>query len=71
MDKFNDKERICIDLAIDHKCQGDLQDILYNLKVTWTTQITLTNLWLNRTKNKGDIRNWKFNDVMSVRPEVT
>ena len=22
-------------------------------------------------ENKGDIRNWKFSDVMSVRPEVT
>ena len=25
MDKSNDKERIFIDLAIDPKCQGDLQ----------------------------------------------
>ena len=25
MDKSNDKERIYIDLAIDPKCQGDLQ----------------------------------------------
>ena len=53
MDKSNDKERICIDIVVDSKCQGDLQGhmIFYmNLKVTWTTQISLIKLWFNPKK---------------------
>ena len=46
-------------------------DILYDFKVIWTTQISLTKSWLNLTKDNRDICNYKFNDVMSARPEVT
>ena len=70
----NDKERIFIYLAIDPKCQGDLQGhmiFLYDLKVIWTIEISLIKFWLNPTYNKRDIRNWKHKDVMFARPEVT
>ena len=73
-EKSNDKETLFIYLAIDPKCQGDLQDhmIFYmTLKVIWTIEISVTNLGLNPTYNKRDIRNWKHTDVMFARPEVT
>ena len=43
---------------------------LYDLNL-WTTQISLTKLWLNPTQNKRYFRNWKFYDVISARPKVT
>ena len=43
---------------------------LSNTPRIWTIEISLTNLGLNPTYNKRDIRNWKHNDVMFATPEV-
>ena len=72
-EKSNEKERIFIYLAIDPTGQCDLQGhmIFYMTYKLYGLSRSLTNLWLNPTYNKRDFCNWKFNDVMFARPEVT
>ena len=56
--KSNDKERICIYVAIDPKGKRDIEGhmVFYmTKKATWTTQITLTKFWLNLASNKREI----------------
>ena len=74
IDKSNNKERICIYLAIDPKGQRDLQcHMIFDM--TSKSYGLPRSLWPNcdsiQRLNKRDIRNRKFNDIMSARPEVT
>ena len=75
-EKSNDKKRLFFTLQLTQNVKVTFKvtrshDILYDLKVMWTIEISLTNLWLNPTYTKRDIRNWKHNEVMFARPKVT
>ena len=72
-EKANDKGRILIFLAIDPKSQGDLQGpmIFYMTPKLNGLSRSLWPICDSIQRIMGEIRNWKHNDVMFPRPEVT